>query len=428
MILGIIGPEDSSMKIKECINKLNLGLKINLYIREKVHQAIEVMEICDKECDAFIFTGCGVYEAVNEKFELNKPHSFVSRGGTSITKALWEVKNSGIEYDKISLDVVEQEELVDTLTELDIDLDRVYSKPFSSDCHEDEYVKWHIDLYENKKTDIMLTGFGGVYNELKNLGYPVYRLQATVPAIKSSYEKLNSSYKLKKAKNSQIAVEVLRLIDYGDEKEKYYSDMLKMAEIDKKVIEYVRELQGSIFKFGRDEYVVFAHKGAVENIDNYSILFDLKKDIKSMGFVLCIGIGIGLTAYQAEAHAYKSIKRCEDSSEKEIFLIDEKENIKGPLKSKNQLSYSLASADKNILLISEKTGLSCESISKIMSLNKTRQSNVYDSKEFADYLNISERSARRILNKIVSANYGRIYAKESSNGVGRPRHLIEISF
>jgi len=137
MILGIIGPEDSSMKIKECINKLNLGLKINLYIREKVHQAIEVMDICDKECDAFIFTGCGVYEAVNEKFELNKPHSFVSRGGTSITKALWEVKNSGIEYDKISLDVVEQEELVDTLTELDIDLDRVYSKPFSSDCHED---------------------------------------------------------------------------------------------------------------------------------------------------------------------------------------------------------------------------------------------------------------------------------------------------
>lgn len=98
------------------------------------------------------------------------------------------------------------------------------------------------------------------------------------------------------------------------------------------------------------------------------------------------------------------------------------------MKSKNQLSYSLASADKNILLISEKTGLSCESISKIMSLNKTRQSNVYDSKEFADYLNISERSARRILNKIVSANYGRIYAKESSNGVGRPRHLIEISF
>jgi DNA-binding transcriptional regulator YiaG len=428
MKLGIVGPEDSGVIIKECLSNLDLGLEINLYIREKVHQAIEVMEICDKECDAFIFTGCGVYEAINEKYELKKPHSFVSRGGTSITKALWEVNNDNIKYDKFSLDVVEKEELVDTLTELNIDIERVYSKPFSSETHEDKYIKWHIDLYENNKIDLMLTGFGGVYNELKKLGYPVYRLQATVPAIKASYEKINSRYKLNKAKNSQIAVEVLRLIEYGEEKEKYYSDMIKMAEIDKKVIEYVKELQGAIFKFGRDEYVVFAHKGAAENIDNYNMLWDLKNSIKSMGFVLCTGIGIGFTAYQAETNAYKSAKRSESSNNKDIFLIDEKENLKGPLKSKKQLDYSIASTDKNVIEISEKTGLSSESVSKIISINKIRQSKVYDAKEFADYLDISERSARRILNKIVSANFGKIYAKESSNGVGRPRHLIEILF
>lgn len=428
MVLGIVGPEDSGTIIKKYLNNLDINLEVNLYIREKVQDAIEVMEECDRECEAFIFTGCGVYEAVKDKFELKKPHSFVSRGGICIVKALWEIKNDDVEYENISLDVVEYDELVDTLTELNIDLDKVYSKPFTSNCHEDEYVKWHIDLYENKKIDLMLTGFGGVYNELKRLGYPVYRLQATASAIKTSYEKINSRYKLNKAKNSQIAVEVLRFIDYGEEKEKYYSDMIKMADIDKKITEYVRELQGSIFKFGRDEYVIIAHKGALENMDNYNMIVDLKDYVKSLGFELCTGIGSGFTAYQAETNAYKAVKRSESSKENHLFSIDENDNIIGPLLTKKQLNYSLASNDKKIIEISDKTGLSCESIAKIMSISKVRQSKVYDAKEFADYLDISERSARRILNKIVDTGYGEIYAKESTAGVGRPKHIIQLFF
>ncbi len=63
-----------------------------------------------------------------------------------------------------------------------------------------------------------------------------------------------------------------------------------------------------------------------------------------------------------------------------------------------------------------------------MALNETRKSSVYDSKELADLLDLSERSARRILQKIISANLGQVLAKETSNGKGRPKSLIEILF
>lgn len=428
MIIGIVGPLDSSEKIRKYLEKINTSLEARLYIREKTVNAIEVIEACENECDVIIFTGCGVYEAVSSKYNIKKPNVFVSRGGSSILKAFCEATNDNISLEKLSIDVVETEILEDILDEMDMNSKEIFSLPFSNEIDEMEYVNWHINLFKEKKIDVMFTGFGAVYNELKKKGYPVFRLEATRPQIKVCYEKLKSEYALNKAQYSQIAVEILNLTDYKGNKENYYSNMIKKSDIDKVIVEYVRGIQGSLFNFGRDEYVIFAHKGAIENDKNYEELLKLQKNVKKIGFYLSVGIGIGTTAYQAEANGYKALKRCTDSKEYGMFSIDEYDVIKGPLGLDNELSYSLVASDEYIIEVSEKTGLSCESIAKIMAISETRKSKIYDTKELADYLDMSERSARRILNKITSTDFGRIYAKESSNGGGRPKNIIEILF
>ncbi|MGL4913975.1 MAG: transcriptional regulator [Romboutsia sp.] len=428
MKVGIIGPSDSGHKIKQYINEIDKEIEGILYIREKAAEALDVIEICESECDAIIFTGCGVSEAVKSKYEVKKPNSFVSRGGTSITKAFWEIRNANMSLERFSIDVVENEILEDVLKEININSKEVFSLPFSSKIDEMEYAKWHIDLFNDNKIDAMLTGFAGVYNELKKEGYPVFRLEATRPLIKVCYDKIKSKYALNRAQHSQIGVEILSLIDYKGSNDNYYSNMIKKSDLDKVIVEYVRSIQGSLFNFGRDEYIIFAHRGAIDDEINYNKLFKLQKDIETRGFSLGIGIGIGNTAYQAEANGYKALKRCLDSKDFEIYLIDENDVIRGPLGGNNELSYSLVASDKYLMEISEKTSLSCESIAKIMAISETRQSKVYDTKELADYLDISDRSARRILNKIVEANLGRVYAKETSKGGGRPKNLIEILF
>ncbi|MGL5315169.1 MAG: transcriptional regulator [Peptostreptococcaceae bacterium] len=428
MKIGIIGPSDSGHKIANYINEIDKNIETKLYMKEKVIEALEIIDDCEEECDAIIFTGCGVSSAVKSKRELKLPNAFVSRGGTSITKAFWQIKDENMSLDKFSIDVVENEILEDILKEIDINSQEVFSLPFSSDIDEMEYAKWHIKLFEENKIDVMLTGFGGVYNELKKQGYPVYRLEATRPLIKVCYETLINKYALSKAQSSQLAVEILNLANYKGDKDNYYTNMIKKSELDKIIVEYVRSIQGSLFNFGRDEYIVFAHRGAIDNEENYNKLFNLQKDIKSSGFSLGVGIGIGNTAYQAESNGYNALKRCLSSNDFEIYLIDENEVIKGPLGSDIELSYSLISSDENIINISQNTGLSCESIAKIMAINETRQSKVYDTKELADYLNISDRSARRILNKLVETEFARVYAKETSKGGGRPKNLIEVLF
>lgn len=428
MIIGVIGPLDSCNDIYETLKYIAPNIEAKLYAREQCIGALEVIEECEKECDVIIFSGCGVCEAVTSNYKVKKPNVFVSRGGSSIIKAFWEARNNNISLDRFSIDVVENEILQDSLIDMNLTPTSVYQMPFDPSVSELAHIDWHIKLYEEKKIDLILTGFVSVYNELKKRGYPVFRLRPTIPQVRVSYEKLKTQLALNIAQHSQIAVQILSIVGGKASVENYYSNMLKTTEVYKFIVDYVKGIQGSIFSFGRAEYVVFAHKGAVDNETNFNNLFELEKNIKSLGFSLNVGIGIGTTAYEAEANAYKTLAKCADSTNFDIFLIDENNIIKGPLGSSNNINYSLIASDEKIINISNKTGLSCESILKLMALSETRKSNVYDAKELAECLSVSERSARRILNKIVSSNFGRVYAKETSQGGGRPKNLIELLF
>lgn len=428
MRLGVIGPSDSVYKIEKDLISLDKNIEINTYIRAKVVEAVEVIKECESECDAIIFSGIAVYKYVKLKHNITKPHTYVERSGSSIAKALWEVRNNNLSLDKFSIDVVDNKTIEDMIEELDLKPQAMHCLPYSIDIDEMSYVKWHMNLYDNKEVDVLITGFGAVYNELKKMGYPVFRLNATKPLVNVCYNKIKSKCALNKAQYSQIGVEILSVDDKRDSSESYYSDMIKRTELEKYIVKYVREIQGSLFPFGRNEYIVFANKGSIEQEINYKNLAILKKDIKSKGAILSVGIGLGVTSYQAEINARKALRRSYDSNGKDIFQIDENDKIKGPVGSALEMNYALSSSDKYILEISSKTGLSCESVLKIISLNKTRKSNIIDSKELAGCLDVSDRTARRILHKITEANLGRIYAKESSSGTGRPKNLIEILF
>lgn len=428
MVIGILGPLDSARKISDYLISIDKNLEVKLYTKEKIIDSIELIKQCEAECDGIIFTGCGVDEVIQQHYELKKPNTFVRRSDTSILKVFWDMKNLNLNIDKISIDVVDKEMVEEVIEEFDINVEHIECFPFLKNIDEDECLAWHLDLYHSGRVNIIITAFMSIYNQLKKEGYPVFLLKPTKSLVKVCYDKIISQYAINKAEYSQIAVEILSFNNNKNNIENYYSNMIRKSDVDKFIIEYVRSINGALFPFGRNEYIIFSNKGTINKDSNYSRLSKLQKDIKSVGFSLCVGIGFGITAFKAETNAHKALQRSINSKDNDMYLIDEDENIRGPLCSEDEMAYCLIPKDKSIIEISESTGLGCETISKIIAISKTRNSNIYDSKELAGYLDISERSARRILQKIISANLGQIYSKESSRGAGRPKNLIEILF
>ena len=428
MIIGILGPLDSAIRIENNLKDIDSSLETRLYTKEKIVESVELIEQCEFECDGIILTGCGVYEEIKKKYDIKKPHSFVNRSDTSILKVFWEIRNLNKDIDKFSIDVVEDDMVKDVVEEFGINHEKIYCLPFSTDIGEDAYLNWHMDLFISGKINIMITGFMNIYNQLKDKGYPIILLKPTKSLVKVAYDEVINQFAINKAEYSQIAVEIFNFGNASNNIENYYSNMIKKTDIDKHIISYVRSINGAVFPFGRNEYIIFSNKGSVNKNSNYEKLLNLQKEIKNLGFDLNIGIGFGATAFKAEINAHKALDRGLDSGESYIYSIDEDENLTGPLGLENELSYCIIPNDKGILEISEKTGLSCETISKIMGINEIRGSNIYDSKELAGYLDLSDRSARRILQKITTAELGKVHAKESSKGAGRPKNLIEILF
>ena len=55
-----------------------------------------------------------------------------------------------------------------------------------------------------------------------------------------------------------------------------------------------------------------------------------------------------------------------------------------------------------------------------------RHSDVFDAHELADCLEVTTRSARRIISRLIEAGCGEVYAKENAASRGRPKSLVRI--
>lgn len=428
MKVGVVGPEISCSRIKDNLLQIDERLEVACYSRDRVNQCDEVIADCERDCDAILFTGCAVEMYVTEAYQIGKPYTTVERSSVSVAGAFLEMQKQNMEFDAFSIDVIENQVITDLLDSVQILTRNIYSSSLQPGVDEQEYVDWHIRLQEEGKTKVALTSFVWVYHTLIERGYQAIYLKVSRAAVRLALERLKNEYALNQAEYSQIAVEILQLTDYEFLEDNYYAGMLEKAEVEKDIIQYVQRIQGTIFPLGKKEYVVFSNAGVIKNPQNYVRIQRLQQKIKERGLEVNVGIGMGVTVYKAEINARKALEYSLKRKKQELFQVDESDILQGPLDTERQLQYELISSDPKIRDIAAKTGLSEQSVLKIMAIADARKSYVFDAYELAECLEITTRSSRRIMKRLMESGYGRVYAKETAASGGRPKALIEILF
>ena len=390
MKVGVIGSKSSCEVVKKSIKEIDSSVEVASYEEEQVNRSDRLIEECEQECDAVLFTGCAIESFVGRNYHFTRPHVSVEKSVISIAGAFLQMQKSNIELDAFSIDIVEKQVIEDLLDAFDILARNIYSCPFQAGVEEEQYVEWHMKLLDEGKVNVALTSLRWVYKTLQEKGYHAIYLPPTRAKVRVALEKLKNECALQEAEYAQAAVEIFQLTDYKSREENYYSSMLAKADIEKEIIKYTEGIQGAIFASGRREYIVFSNSGAV----------------------------------QEEFNQRKLLK----NAKQEIFWIDAGQTQHGPLGKEIQLEYQLISSDPKLQEISEKTGLSTTSILKIIAIADVRKSYIFDAHQLAECLGITVRSARRIMNKIMEAGYGKVYAKKTAAAGGRPKALVEILF
>ncbi|HAJ33173.1 MAG TPA: hypothetical protein DCK79_07345 [Candidatus Atribacteria bacterium] len=432
MRIGIIGPSDTGLTILNIAKKLYPNINIDFLEYHKHAEIEEIISAKQEVYDAFVFSGPFPYAIAQKKCRRKNYWDFVPRNGTSLYRTLFNILyHKRLNLENISIDSVEKSYIEETFKELSIPCKEMFVKELGNYHSNEEIFDFHWHIYQEKKTNIFITGLYEPYLKLKDKNVNVFRLTPTASLIRNTLQRVVLGGELTWSKAAQIAVMAIQADSLQKEKiylSSSYSFQKLRINIFRKLLEFAEQLQSSLF-LEEDKYILFSTRGILENKTNNLKNFSIIQNIyHSLPVTVSVGIGFGITANEAKNHAQVGICQAQKYKGNCSFLVYENSKIKGPLIGDYQSEYSLKTTDKKIQDISQKTGLSVLTISKIKGMIQEIKRNEITANELAEYYGITLRSARRILVTLLKSNQTKIIGREQPEKQGRPRKIYKINF
>jgi len=232
---------------------------------------------------------------------------------------------------------------------------------------------------------------------------------------------LKNSVNLKNLNECAIQVQIIQVVEgnVGTQDSKN-SDF----QLEEEILIYSKEIEGMMQTISSNEYLIISSKGAALSVENINSLYRIINNCKLRNIILGVGIGEGVTIYQSENNARNALRKSTSEKQGNIYFYDG-ENVVGPIFKKNQIKYKNL-VDEETLKLSKEIGISYQYIEKIGSVIKKLGRDEFTSKELAEILFISERSANRILKSLIDKGYGEESNIENSLSAGRPRRKVKI--
>ncbi len=426
MKIAIVGSNDSVDKVYSVGKEFYKEHEFIHFIVDSTDECQDVLELCEEQADGIIFTGLGFVKVMDNFHKITKPYFFISRDGTSIMKAFWNIRRSGMSPKSISIDVVDEHLVKDICREFDLEFDDIYIYPFDAEKKEVVYKENHRELFKGGKIDLVITSYGWIYNELKKDNIPVVRLEITVPLIRHSIDYIIYKIQNTVMKKSQIATQIVEIEVKQDSKRYQYEVLKKIVFVENKLIDYIATIQGTMFRSGDTQFTIVSTRGAIENDAAEEYFLNILSDMQRESIGLYTGVGFGSTAYDADFNARIALSKSKELKEPAFFIVDDEKNVIGPIGDKGKFYYKSLVLDETINKIARETGISTAYLSKIYYLLKNTNTEYLDSKNLGELLLITDRSARRILKKLVDAGYGEIVTSTQTNSVGRPMNVFKI--
>ncbi|MBR0305948.1 MAG: hypothetical protein IIX07_03960, partial [Lachnospiraceae bacterium] len=138
-----------------------------------------------------------------------------------------------------------------------------------------------------------------------------------------------------------------------------------------------------------------------------------------------IGWGIGYDIVTAHKHAHLALRESIMDPHQYTYLVSEEEKMIGPLCGDRTISYQIR-PDARTIRIANELGIAAINLQKILSLQKNRQMKEFSASDLVFYLDITPRSATRILKKLVEHGAAVQINRINLNGRGRPTAIYEI--
>lgn len=314
-------------------------------------------------------------------------------------------------------DLMQQSDILSITHQLQQEIDFVYSTGETID----EIVDAHTKHAEQGAFPI--TTIASVYISLCERNIECRYLIPTKQEMIVAFERVLLASKGRQNKESQIVYGIIQFEPFTKQVQSKVEQILHY---------FTQQLDGHLIMLNPLQYSFITTRGQLERETlGYKHLPLLSRFKEELQINCTIGIGFGINAYDSGRHAKQALYQANENGPNLCYIVREDNSVIGPIDTTvfiNYEQYPLVITDLKLLERAEKAGMSASYISKLMGRIMKHQKLVYTADELAQTLNITLRSANRILLKWLDAGLVDIIGEEKVAHRGRPRRIYYIQF
>ncbi|WP_078408895.1 hypothetical protein [Priestia abyssalis] len=431
MKIGIIGSAHFQKEIKAIESNFS-NVTMIPYIYETPSEAPVIIQSRQAEVDAFLLAGSVPYFYSKEIIQEERIPVAVARlTSLCISISLFRlVHYDHVPFERISLDLPNKEVLHSVLIHLNeqdsmkhvLDYPWIFQtmdKVKERSIEIDGFVNFHKKLYEAGKVDVCLTSIHAVHDELCRKNIPsMYVIQTHHSFIQGMNEAVSIIAK-NRLKQSQVAVWSIKVKQ--ENKRRAYSVIVSKLE------QFTRSLNGRLLNVTENEWKIITTRGMMEGRPKKERLLNDFEKLVFKGDRLLAGIGFGWSLGQAELHSQEALAyaaKKHDLQAAVICELDENKQLTETFFSSTQTSSKshMIKNDNHLIKNMSKTlGTSLKNTMRMIDFLRFYPEEFFTADDFANYLNVSRRSAERIIKIFHEHGFLLISGEEKLFDKGRAR-------
>ncbi len=356
--------------------------------------------------------------------ERNLPYFFVQYDELAVLSGLLYLSlHTNKENKNFSIDLPHREHAEGVFLEFGLPSKNIYVIDYEETFDVEEIVGFHVNLYREGRINYVITSRINVYNRLVDHSIPVYRM---IPPLKSFRDIIN----LVSLKGETLLLNSARfaVILVGENLKKQNWLTPKYEETNFKIYQILKSyapILGASIIQKNGIISMYMDRRKLEDFTESFSHFPFYTKLKSKIQVeIAVGIGLGWSSQDAEKHAMIALNEANYHNGDQIYLVNQDMGVEGPLSLDKK--YILKTDDEELLNIVKKTNLSVKTISKIKYFLEMTDKDSINSIDLSEALEISRRSAQRILKRLLDLKLASIVGEEQPHHKGRPIPLYRI--
>lgn len=409
--IAIIGPADFIDNITLLAGQIK-DIEIIPYAYDRPQEANQLTKKI-KPCDIVFYSGGLPYCFSSEaRKNLSVPAVHLKQDAMVVAVSLLSIiTRKNYRLSDISMDLFDAASLESVLADIQSSNQSPYvidyTQMLQGNFDAQTVVDFHKELYETGKTSIALTSIYSVYDQLVELGIPAQRMTDPSQAMVQGLREAKAKAEMRKMNSATVAVVYIVSSALPDQESLHH---------------FSKNINASVQQ-GEKSVSLFSTRGNIEKILNSD---RLKEFLSRLTEPAAIGIGYGNTAADAEQNARAAHRFAAKDALRCGYLLTESKELIGPI-PKNSKVQRLVNDDPELLELAKAIKMSPANLSKIINFSQSRHSLQFTAADLSEYMEITRRSAERMIKKLVDQGAIKVVGEEMTYLQGRPRALYELN-